>query len=91
VKVAAVVAFPHGHSTTATKVFEAERAIDDGAAELDMVLHIGRLIGGYLDYVREDVRAVVEAAHRRGVRVKVILENCYLTDEQKRAGCRVCE
>ena len=91
VKVAAVVGFPNGYSTTATKVFEAECAIADGANELDMVLHIGRLIGGDLDYVRHDVQAVVEVAHRNGVRVKVILENCYLTDEQKRAGCRVCE
>jgi deoxyribose-phosphate aldolase len=91
VKVAAVVAFPHGNSTTATKVFEAERAIADGAQELDMVLHIGRLIGGDLEYVRADVRAVVAVAHRSGVLVKVILENCYLTDDQKRAGCKLCE
>ncbi len=91
VKVAAVVAFPHGNSTTAAKVFEAERAIADGAHELDMVLHIGRLIEGDLDYVRADVRAVVEVAHRSGVRVKVILENCYLNDDQKRAGCIACE
>lgn len=91
VKVAAVVGFPHGYSTTATKVFEAERAIADGAQELDMVLHIGRLIEGDEEYVRADVRAVVEAAHRTGVRVKVILENCYLTDAQKVLGCRLCE
>ena len=91
VKVSAVVAFPHGNSTTATKVFEAERAIADGAHELDMVLHIGRLIGGDLDYVRADVRAVVEVAHKHGVLVKVILENCYLTDDQKRTACRLCE
>jgi len=91
VKVAAVIGFPHGYSTTAAKVLEAEQAIADGAAELDMVLHIGRLRAGDLDYVRADVKAVVEAAHRGGALVKVILENCYLTDDQKRAGCRVCE
>jgi deoxyribose-phosphate aldolase len=91
VKIAAVVGFPHGYSTTAAKVFEGERAIEDGAAELDMVLHIGKLRAGDLDYVRADVKAVVDAAHRHGVRVKVILENCYLTDDQKRAGCKVCE
>ena len=91
VKVAAVVGFPHGYSTTAAKVFEAERAIADGAHELDMVLHVGRLRAGDLDHVRADVKAVVDAAHRSGVLVKVILENCYLTDEQKRAGCRLCE
>jgi deoxyribose-phosphate aldolase len=91
VKVAAVVGFPHGYSTTAAKVFEAERAVADGAAELDMVVHVGRLRAGDLAYVRSDVKAVVDAAHRHGALVKVILENCYLTDDQKRAGCRVCE
>jgi deoxyribose-phosphate aldolase len=91
VGVAAVVGFPLGYATTAVKVFEAERAIDDGATELDMVLHIGRLRAGDLDYVRADVKAVCDAAHRRSARVKVILENCYLDDAQKRAGCRVCE
>lgn len=91
VKVAAVVGFPNGYSTTEAKVFEAERAIADGAEELDMVLHIGRLLGGDLAYVRADVKAVCDAAHRRGARVKVILENCYLTDLQKVAACKLCE
>jgi deoxyribose-phosphate aldolase len=91
VGVAAVIGFPNGYSLTAAKVFEAEKAIDDGATELDMVLHIGRLRGGDLDYVRADVKAVCDAAHRRGAKVKVILENCYLTDLQKVAGCKVCE
>jgi deoxyribose-phosphate aldolase len=91
VKVAAVIGFPNGYSTTAAKVFEAERAIEDGAEELDMVLHIGRLKAGDLDYVRADVKAVCDAAHRRGARVKVILENCYLTDAEKIAGCKLCE
>ena len=91
VRVAAVVGFPHGYSTTAVKVFEAERAIADGAHELDMVLHIGKLIGGDEAYVRDDIRAVVDLAHRSGVLVKVILENCYLTGAQKVLGCRLCE
>jgi deoxyribose-phosphate aldolase len=91
VKIAAVVGFPHGYSTTAAKVFEAERAIADGAHELDMVLHIGRLIAGDRDYVRDDIQAVVEVAHRAGVRVKVILENFYLGEEQKVLGCKLCE
>ncbi len=91
VGVAAVIGFPNGYSTTQVKVFEAERAIDDGATELDMVLHIGRLRAGDLDYVRADVKAVCDAAHRGGAKVKVILENCYLDDAQKRAGCKVCE
>jgi len=91
VRIAAVVGFPHGYSTTAAKVFEAEQAIRDGANELDMVLHIGRLRSGDLDYVRSDIAAVVKAAHSHGALVKVILENCYLNDELKRTGCLLCE
>jgi len=86
-----VIGFPHGYNRTETKVFEAQQAIRDGAVELDMVLNIGKLRSGDLDSVREDIRAVVEVAHKKKVRVKVILENFYLTDEQKRAACRLCE
>jgi deoxyribose-phosphate aldolase len=91
VKIAAVVGFPHGYNLTTTKVFEAEQAIRDGAQELDMVLHIGRLRSRDFDYVKADVAAVVKAAHRQKVIVKVILENCYLTDELKETACRLCE
>jgi len=91
VKTTTVVGFPHGYNTTATKVFEAEQAIRDGAVELDMVLNIGKLRSGDHEYVRNDIRAVVDAAHRRDVLVKVILENCYLTDEQKKVACRLAE
>ncbi len=91
VKVGVVVGFPHGYCTTATKVGETEQALADGAVEVDMVLHIGRLLSRDFDYVRADIRAVVEASHRGGAIVKVILENCYLTDELKAAACRLCE
>ena len=91
VKTTTVVGFPHGYNATATKVFEAEQAIKDGAVELDMVLNIGRLISGDYEYVKEDIQAVVEVAHRRNVPVKVIFENYYLTDEQKKDACRLCE
>jgi len=91
VMIAAVIGFPHGYTPTEVKVCEAERAMSDGAHELDMVLHIGRLLSKNFDYVKSDIKAVVDAAHARGVRVKVILENCYLTDELKRIGCRLCE
>jgi len=91
VRLSTVIGFPHGSNRTDIKVAEAERAMDDGAEELDMVLNIGRLISGENDYVQEDIRLVVEAAHRRGVLVKVILENAYLNDAQKKTACLLCE
>jgi deoxyribose-phosphate aldolase len=89
--VSTVVGFPHGSSLTAIKVAEAQQAILDGALELDMVLNIGQLRSGKLEYVREDIRAVCELAHAQGVKVKVILENAYLTDEQKVLACMLSE
>lgn len=89
VEVGTVVSFPHGSSATATKVFEVEQAIADGATELDMVLNIGWLRSGRYDAVRDDIAAVVEAAS--GVLVKVILENAYLDDDQKRRGSVLVE
>ena len=86
-----VVGFPHGANRTEVKVLEAELAIHDGARELDMVLNIGRLLSGDFDFVQKDIRAVVEAARAHGVIVKVILENCFLTDELKAAACRISE
>lgn len=90
VVVGTVIGFPHGANLTATKVFEAERAMEDGATELDMVLAIGWLRSGELDYVRNDVQAVVDAGHAGGAIVKVILENAYLSDSEKIAGCQAC-
>jgi len=91
VAVGTVIGFPHGSSTTATKVFEAREALDNGAVELDMVVNIGALRSGRLNTVGNEIRAVVEVAHAAGALVKVILENAYLTDEQKIAGCKVVE
>ena len=90
VKVGTVLGFPHGSSTTETKVFEARDAIANGATELDMVLNIGELKSGNADYVRQDIAAVVSAAEGK-VLVKVILENAYLTDDEKRLACELCE
>jgi deoxyribose-phosphate aldolase len=90
VKVSTVIGFPHGSSTSAVKAFEAERAIKDGAEELDMVLNIGRLRSGTVDEVRTDIQAVVEVAAGRAL-VKVILENAYLDQAQKVLGCRLAE
>lgn len=91
VLVTTVIGFPHGAHKTETKVFEALEAIKDGAVELDMVINIGRLLSGDYQYVEEDIKAVVDAAHAKKVTVKVILENCYLTDELKEKACRICE
>lgn len=91
IKPTTVIGFPHGYNKTETKVFEAEQAIKDGALELDMVLNIGKLKSGDFDYVRSEIKAVVDIAHQNKILVKVILENFYLTDELKKIACRLCE
>ena len=89
VRVTTVIGFPHGATTTAAKVFEAEEAIRDGARELDVVLNIGKLKSRDYDYIRTELKAVTAAAHAKSVSVKVIFENCYLEDEEKIAACRI--
>jgi deoxyribose-phosphate aldolase len=91
VAVAVVVGFPLGAHTTATKVFETEQSIVDGASEIDMVINIGALKSKRDDYVREDIRNVVEAAHRLYAIVKVIIEAALLTDEEKVRACRLAQ
>jgi len=90
VKVGTVIGFPHGSSTTAIKAAEARDAIANGAVELDMVMNIGELRSGHDEYVEEDIRAVVDTAKGKAI-VKVILENAYLTDEQKTRACKLVE
>jgi deoxyribose-phosphate aldolase len=84
-----VLGFPHGSTSTAAKTAEARRALDDGAAELDMVLHSGRLRSGDLQAVTDDIAAVVAVAEGRVV--KVILETAFLTDEQVVSGSKAAE
>lgn len=91
VKTTTVISFPHGYDKTEAKVFQAAQAIKDGAVELDMVLNISKLLSGDYDYVKKDIQAVVEAAHPHNVPVKVIFENYYLDDDQKRIACKLCE
>lgn len=91
VNVATVVGFPLGAHTTATKVFEAEQAIADGAHEIDMVIHLGMLKANRDDYVREDIRQVVESAHRQNAIVKVIIEAALLIDEEKVRACKLAQ
>ncbi|MCS6775155.1 MAG: deoxyribose-phosphate aldolase [Chthonomonadaceae bacterium] len=92
VKVGTVVGFPHGSSTTATKRYETEDACRNGATEIDMVIHIGKALSGDWDYVTQDIRAVVEEAHRHGAIVKVIFENDFLPDDAVKIQlCRICD
>lgn len=90
VKVCTVVGFPLGSNETATKAFETGKAIEAGADELDMVLNIGALKDGRDDFVLGDIAAVVEAAKEKDVVVKVILETCLLSTEEKIRACRLC-
>lgn len=85
-----VVGFPLGASSTASKVFETTDAIANGADEIDMVINIGELKAGHAELVREDIRAVAEATHAGGKLLKVIIECCLLTDDEKRLVCLLC-
>jgi deoxyribose-phosphate aldolase len=90
VKVCSVIGFPHGNNTTQIKVAETEQAIRDGAAEIDMVINIGKALGGDWNYVRADVEAVNQTCVRNGAILKVILETDYLQDEHVIQLCRIC-
>lgn len=91
VKVCTVVGFPLGNNTTETKAFETRNAIKNGAREIDMVINLGALKSGAYDLVRADIKAVVDATRTAGITsdiiVKVIIETCYLTDEEKKKVC----
>ena len=87
VGVACVVGFPLGASTTEVKAFEAAKAVEDGADEIDMVMAIGALKDGDFDYVAKDIAAV---KHACGVTLKVIIEECLLTDEQIAEAAKIC-
>lgn len=87
VKVCTVIGFPLGASTSETKAFETRDAIEKGATEIDMVINVGELKDGNFDYVQKDIEAVVKAAN--GTLVKVIIESCLLTDEEKVKACEL--
>ncbi len=90
VQASTVIGFPHGGHVTKAKVYESEIAMDDGATELDMVVNVGKVLSGEWNYVAHDIAAVVEAAHARDVKVKVIFENAYLKDAHKIELCKIC-
>ena len=87
VKVAAVVGFPLGAMTTATKVFEAKEAVENGANEIDMVINIAKLKDGEFEYVEDEIRQIKEAIGDNVL--KVIIETCYLTDKEKVKACEL--
>lgn len=90
IKVCTVVGFPLGAMSTEGKVGETLAAVHDGAKEIDMVIHIGMIKSKDWEYVKQDVASVVEAAGDKAI-VKVILETCLLTDEEKRKACIICK
>jgi len=90
IKVCTVIGFPLGATTTATKVAEAGEAIENGATEIDMVINVGAIKSGDFDFAKKDIVAVVQAAKGKAL-VKVILETCLLTDEEKIMSCKICK
>jgi len=97
--VGAVIGFPHGNSCTESKRYETELACKDGAKEIDMVINIGKALGGDWAYVEQDIKAVCDEAKKHGAKVKVIFENDYLTkggaglssDDFKKRLCQISE
>ena len=87
VKICTVIGFPNGYSTTASKIFEAADAVENGADEVDMVINIGWVKDGKFDDVLNEIKAVKTAC--KGKILKVIIETCLLTDEEKIKMCRI--
>lgn len=90
INVCTVIGFPLGATTTCVKAFEALDAVKNGADEVDMVINIGRLKDKDYDYVRDDIKGVVEAVKGKAL-VKVIIETCLLTDNEKIAACKIAK
>ena len=90
VKASTTIGFPHGGHTTDVKLAEAQQALAEGCHELDMVVNISQVLSGNWDYVRQEIKGVVDLAHQAGQKVKVIFENAYLKDEHKIRLCEIC-
>ena len=91
VHLSTVIAFPHGGTFTEVKLFEANKAMDFGCVELDLVMNIGKMKSREYDYVKKDLKAVTDAAHRRGAKVKVIMENFFLTEAEVKKASEIVE
>ncbi len=87
VKVCTVIGFPLGANTTAVKEYEAKKAVEEGAHEVDMVINVGALKDCDYEYIENDIRTVVQSSYPAVT--KVIIETCYLTDEEKEIACRL--
>lgn len=90
VRPSTVIGFPHGANTTAVKLAETERALADGAIELDVVVNLSWVLDGRFDAVRDEIVALTDATHSGGGLVKVIFENCFLDDAAKTRLCSLC-
>ena len=90
VKASTTIGFPHGGHATSIKLAEVRQALADGGQELDAVINIGMARSGDWNYVREELRALTEATHGGGAKIKVIFENAYLNDEMKIRLCQIC-
>ena len=88
INICTVIGFPLGYNTTETKVFEVKDAIAKGCSEVDMVINVGKLKERNLEYVKNDIKAVVEAAKGKAL-TKVIIETCLLTEEEKIIACKL--
>ncbi|HEX7555281.1 MAG TPA: deoxyribose-phosphate aldolase [Leptolinea sp.] len=89
VKVGSTVGFPLGATLSSVKAYETQQAIAAGATEIDMVINVGALKSGNFKLVKEDIEGVVKAAHAHSILVKVIIETCLLTDEEKVKACEI--
>ncbi len=90
VKASTTIGFPHGGHTLAVKLAEAERALQDGGEELDMVINISKTLSGDWEYVRQEIKELTDLTHSHNQKIKVIFENCYLNDDQKIQLCTIC-
>ena len=91
VKVCTVIGFPLGQNTTEVKVFEAKNAIEDGADEIDMVINVAALKDKDYDFVKKEIKDIFVAVSWHNKLLKVIIENAYLTDDEKRKVCEICK
>ncbi len=84
------IGFPHGGHTSTIKIAEAKQAVADGCRELDMVVNLSKVLSGDWGYVSNEIAGVINVAHAANQKVKVIFENCYLNDDQKKKLCEIC-